>query len=239
MKSDKPGLSDRVVTAEENALSAAGYVSPLNVLFRIRWLDGSWETRWRQGQIDCLEEGIQTNPARLVEMLELLRGWGERRGLQPSEADYVARTPQRQRLRFSRGGDAALEMAYRTHWMSPLLSDKKRERLTAEATKPPELVVISPLNKDWKCHRCGGTGDLLIMETPGPACMGCAGLGDLVFLGSGNALLTRRARAKSARSAVVVRFNRTRKRYERQGLLVEAEAAAEQELGVEPSDAVS
>ncbi|HUB44014.1 MAG TPA: hypothetical protein VMB73_03425 [Acetobacteraceae bacterium] len=240
MKSDKPSLSGRVMSAAEHALSAEGYVSPLDVLFRIRWLDESWEKRWRHGQIACLEEGIQTNPARLVEMLDLLRGWAERAGLQPSEAEYVARTPQRERLRFSHAGDPALETAYRTHWMSPALSEKKRARLAAEASKPPELVVIIPLHKDWKCHRCSETGDLLIMEAPGPACMGCAGLGDLVFLGSGNALLTRRARSKSARSAVVVRFSRTRKRYERQGLLVEpaALAAAEQELGIAPSEIV-
>jgi hypothetical protein len=34
-------------------------------------------------------------------------------------------------------------------------------------------------------------------------------------------LLTRRAKAKSERHAVVVRFSKSRRRYERQGLLVE------------------
>lgn len=69
--------------------------------------------------------------------------------------------------------------------------------------------------------RCGATCDLLMMEHEGPACLGCVGLADLTFLPAGDALLTRRAKAKSARSAVVVRFSRSRKRYERQGLLVE------------------
>ncbi len=70
------------------------------------------------------------------------------------------------------------------------------------------------------------------MENPGPACLRCVGLDDLEFLPAGDALLTRRAKAKSARSAVVVRFSRSRRRYERQGLLVEAEAltAAERDL---------
>jgi len=44
---------------------------------------------------------------------------------------------------------------------------------------------------------------------------------DLEFLPAGDALLTRRAKANSTRSAVVVRFSKTRRRYERQGLLVE------------------
>ena len=88
------------------------------------------------------------------------------------------------------------------------------------------------MNREWTCHRCGGTGDLLVMEDPGPACLHCGGLGDLVFLGRGSALLTRRAKGKSLRSAVVMRFSRARRRYERQGILVEAAALDEAEREV-------
>jgi hypothetical protein len=49
----------------------------------------------------------------------------------------------------------------------------------------------------------------------------------MVFLPSGDAALTRRAKKASGLSAVVVRWSRSRKRYERQGVLVE-EAALEQ-----------
>jgi hypothetical protein len=66
-----------------------------------------------------------------------------------------------------------------------------------------------------------------MMEAPGPACLGCVGLDDLEFLPAGGALLSRRAKAKSKRCAVVVRFSRTRRRYERQGLLVEPSALAD------------
>ena len=61
--------------------------------------------------------------------------------------------------------------------------------------------------------------------------MTCADMDHLVFLPSGDAALTRRAKKNSRLSAVVVRFSRTRKRYERQGLLVEEDALerAEQE----------
>jgi hypothetical protein len=94
------------------------------------------------------------------------------------------------------------------------------------SSTPSELVVISPL-KDWACSSCGGTGDLLIMDDSGPLCMQCAELDHLVFLPSGDAALTRRARRDSRLSTVVVRFSRARGRYERQGVLVE-EAALEQ-----------
>jgi hypothetical protein len=96
---------------------------------------------------------------------------------------------------------------------------------TASGKAERDLVVVSPL-RDWTCHACDGTGGLLVMEDAGPLCMRCADLDHLVFLPSGDAALTRRARKGSGLSAVVVRFSRARKRYERQGLLVE-EAALE------------
>jgi hypothetical protein len=69
-------------------------------------------------------------------------------------------------------------------------------------------------------------------QEPGPACLSCVGLASLEFLPAGDAALSRCAKAKSAVYAVVVRFSRSRKRYERQGLLVPPEALrnAEQEL---------
>jgi hypothetical protein len=57
--------------------------------------------------------------------------------------------------------------------------------------------------------------------------MTCAELDHLVFLPAGDAALTRRAKRASRLSAVVVRFSRARRRYERQGVLVE-EPALEQ-----------
>ena len=230
-------LADRVVSAAEAELAARKYVSAVDLFLGLGWLDPSTERRWRQGSIGCLEEALHTNPARISEALELFRSWAAGKGLIASETEYVARTPQRQALRFGRSADPAVERQYRFHWVSPALPDKQRERMAEKASRPPELVVIQPLSHDWTCHRCGGTGNLLIMEDPGPACLRCAGLDDLEFLSAGNALLTRRAKAKSARSAVVVRFSRARKRYERQGLLVESAALSEAEREIEKQPA--
>lgn len=161
-----------------------------------------------------------------MEALDLLEAWVAGKGLLAREADYVARTPQRQQLRFSRSGNPALEQRYRTHWVSSALSARERDRLVEKASRAPELVVVIPLKDEWICHRCGGGGGWLVMENPGPACLRCVGLDELEYLPAGDALLTRRARSKSERQAVVVRFSRARKRYERQGLLVEQQALA-------------
>jgi hypothetical protein len=91
-------------------------------------------------------------------------------------------------------------------------------------------VVIWSIS-DWKCTECGSGGELLLMENGGPLCLECADLDHLVFLAAGDATLTRRAKKASGLSAVVVRFSRSRGRYERRGTLVEEEALerAEQE----------
>lgn len=91
--------------------------------------------------------------------------------------------------------------------------------------RPSGLVVIQPV-RDWVCSDCGNSGDLLRMDDTGPLCLPCADLGHLVFLLAGDAALTRRATKASSLSAVVVRWSRTRKRYERQGVLVEEQALA-------------
>src|SRR5260370_8054059 len=190
-------LADRVVKAAEAALAAQAYVSPIDILVGIGWLDASTMERWRRGQVDCLEGAVQVDVQRILEALKLFRSWATGRGLSASPTDYVARTPQRQTLRFSRSGDGAIEAMYRTHWVSHELSEKKRERLAEKASRAPDLVVVQPLKSDWTCHRCGGTGDLLMMENPGPACLRCVGLNDLEFLPAGDALLSRRGEAKN------------------------------------------
>lgn len=60
-------------------------------------------------------------------------------------------------------------------------------------------------------------------------CLSCADLDHLVFLPSGDAALTRRSRKHSRLSAVVLKWSRARKQYERQGVLVENEALEQAE----------
>ncbi|OKJ83645.1 hypothetical protein AMK32_14955 [Streptomyces sp. CB01883] len=59
--------------------------------------------------------------------------------------------------------------------------------------------------------------------------MDCADLGHLVLLPRGDTALTRRSREESGLSVVVVRYNRRKSRYERQGVLVEEAALARAE----------
>jgi len=85
------------------------------------------------------------------------------------------------------------------------------------------------------CSECGEElgrhAWITLVEGKGALCLPCADLDHLVFLPSGDAALTRRAGKHSTLLAVVLKWSRARKRYERQGLLVEEAALqrAEQE----------
>jgi hypothetical protein len=221
-------LEDRVVRAADAALARQKYVSPIDVLIGVGWLTPPAVDRWRQGRVEDLERVAQADLHRLSEAVRALRLWATAQGLRPSEMAYVARTRDRRPLRFSRSGDSAIERAYRTHWVSPELSEAKQRQLAERQSRPPDLVVINAVG-DWTCTGCGGTGDLLFMEGPGPLCLACVDLDHLLFLPAGDAALTRRAKKASTLSAVVVRFSRSRGRYERQGVLVEEDALARAE----------
>ncbi|MEU6475791.1 DUF2293 domain-containing protein [Streptomyces sp. NPDC047017] len=96
---------------------------------------------------------------------------------------------------------------------------------------PPRhgLLVIQSVRKKH-CAACRrGPLPLLVLEEGRPRCLDCADLGHLVFLPRGDTALTRRSREESTLSVVVVRFNRRRSRYERQGVLVEETALARAE----------
>ena len=95
-----------------------------------------------------------------------------------------------------------------------------------------EEIVVFSIVKESACSECGAElarGELLRLEQDRPLCMSCADLDHLVFLPRGDAALTRRAGKHSALRAVVVRFTRARKRYERQGILIEEQALEQAE----------
>ena len=100
--------------------------------------------------------------------------------------------------------------------------------------KATELKVFIS-SRDSDCDECGenlGKGAWITLQgtEKKAACLSCADLDHLVFLPSGDMALTRRSRKLSKLAAVVLKWSRPRKRYERQGLLVENEAIEQAEL---------
>ena len=100
------------------------------------------------------------------------------------------------------------------------------------ASPRQDEIVVFWIIRDSVCAECGeelGKGRFLRLEAQRPLCLMCADLNHLVFLGRGDAALIRRATRYSTLRAVVVRFSRSRKRYERRGVLVEEQALARAE----------
>ncbi len=153
MSEKRPTLEARVQRAAEAALAEQNYVTPIDVLVGVGWLTSPAVDRWRQGRVEDLEGLVQVNLGKLSAAMAILRRWATAQGLRPSETAYLARTRDRRPLRFSRSGDPAVELAYRTHWISPKLSGAKRRRLAESQSVPPDLVVIAAIG-EWTCTAC-------------------------------------------------------------------------------------
>jgi hypothetical protein len=119
-------------------------------------------------------------------------------------------------------GSLTISQSHLSEAMPAETSTSKAPDKTVEDIK----VFIS--HRDSKCDECGeqlGRGAwITLQENKGALCLACADLDELVFLPTGDAALTRRARKHSVLSAIVLKFSKARGRYERQGLLVEENA---------------
>ena len=225
-------LEERVYRAAEAALVRQHYVSFIDVLCGMGLLASSAVDSWRQGRIDFLESEIQGSPKKISSSIAIFLRWAQEKDLKPSEIDYVR--PARSGtvpLQFFSSGDTQIEKIFRTHYVSPALSERNQQKLQEKLEKAPQPVVFLNL-RDAQCAECGAEiaqDSMLLVEADQPLCLYCARLDGLEFLPAGDTALTRRSTKYSERIAVVVRFNRARKRYERQGILVEETALAKAE----------
>ena len=235
---NEKALERRVVQAAEAALAHHQYVCAIDVLLGIGMLTPTGLDDWRKGRIDFLERVIQGNLRKISAAMAMFRRWGQNKGLKPIETRYVRHTRgSRLELRFSKSGAPAIEKSYRTHYVSPALSERKVQE-QKESLEKGDRPVVFEIIRDSQCSECGaelGRGRFLSMEAQQPLCMPCARLDDLEYLAAGDAALTRRATKYSERTAVVVRFSRSRGRYDRQGILVEVTALqkAEEECALD------
>lgn len=92
--------------------------------------------------------------------------------------------------------------------------------------KPKDLLVFM-IRRDSVCAECGEEierGRFITLEEKGALCLSCADLDHLEYLPAGDAALTRRSTKHSRIHAKVLQWSRTRKQYERRGILIEREA---------------
>jgi hypothetical protein len=216
-------LSKKVISIAKQALDAKQYVSSIDILLGLGYLSPTVLEDWRRGRFPYLEQHLQANLNKLSFAMQCFRQWTTKNGLLPRETAYVQKSTNRTiHLRFSKSGQEQIEKHYRTHYISHSLTQQKQQRLMKKIEKSPEPIVYIII-RESQCSQCKKTlpgGSFLMTDNDKPYCMGCSPYNDLVFLPSGDALLTRRAKKYSSISTVVVKFSNTRKRYERQGILI-------------------
>ncbi|MFI5952504.1 DUF2293 domain-containing protein [Cryptosporangium sp. NPDC051539] len=217
------GLSRRVADVAGRTLATRKVVTPIDVVVGLRWVKSAQVDTWKQGRVGALEDTTAVDAAKLVDAVTALREWAQRSGLSPADATYTAASRDRRTLRFTRDGSDAVEQAFRVQWLAPGLTEARRATLTERARAAPDLVA-HVADEPRTCTGCGGPAGFFVTEGDDTLCLACADLDHLAYLPAGNAALSRRAKKESGLSAVVVTFNRRRKRYERQGILVEEAA---------------
>ena len=229
-------LRERVRRAAEAVLETNGAVGPLELFCQMQLLQTVHLKNWQNGREYCqtLEQWIQGSPEKRQKSLQYFLEWVQEKGLQPITASYIRSGPRKSEpLQVTNSGDPEEEQFFRTHYAPSNLSPPREKRLKEKLNKAPEIVVFLLTGEDTHCSECGAeivSNGPFCLEKEVPLCLSCADLDHLEFLPSGDATLTRRARKCSPLAAVVVRFNRRRKRFERQGILVTAEAIAQAEV---------
>jgi hypothetical protein len=78
-------LERRVIEAAEAALAERQYVTAIDVLVGLGWLQPRHVRQWRQGRIDYLERVTQADLRKVARAMSVLRSRARGRGLKPSE----------------------------------------------------------------------------------------------------------------------------------------------------------
>jgi hypothetical protein len=108
----------RIERAVAEQLAEGNVVAPVDVLVGMGLLRTDHLEDWRRGRIAYLERVITCNLSRVSRILRIMRIHAHDLDLKPSFTVYNRHGKgPRQRLRFSKTGDANLESAYATHFV--------------------------------------------------------------------------------------------------------------------------
>ncbi len=220
-------LTSKIISIASRILDENQYVSTVDILLGLGYLSPNILEDWYRGRLSYLENGLHVGSEKLGFAIQFFHEWANQQGLVTREKNYIQKaSTQTNYLMFSESAREEIEKYYKTYYLSPLLPDKKQQRLIEKIEKAPEPVVYI-VAKDSKCSNCQKDilrNNFLMTDNNKPFCMKCSPYKDHVYLPAGDALLTRRVKKYSKIYAVVVKFSSARKRYERQGLLITEKA---------------
>ncbi len=114
-------LPQRVATIAGNSVSLKGEVSAIDLMLGLSWLTPDKLKDWQAGRIPYLERVITANLNKISRAMKALKAWAVHSELKPHIKDYK----HNNRLRFSKSGQADIEMAYNTHYVLVKSTKKK------------------------------------------------------------------------------------------------------------------
>ena len=110
-----------------------GYVSIVDVLMDLHYLDKKDYEDWRHGRIPYLERVCHTNLNKLSLICKQVRSYALSLGCKESFTYYKRwRKGSKQQLRFSKSGDAKIERYYATHYVNMSLKKKQEVPVSNE-----------------------------------------------------------------------------------------------------------
>jgi hypothetical protein len=221
-------LNIRVPHAAKNALDIKGYVSPIELLLQMNLLKQQHLHAWEKGLYSSLYPSIQGSPKKLANTFRIFTDWAAENKLIPFDASLrTSARDQSRELQVSVDGNPETEKLFRRYYAPAGITPRKLENLKKKLNKPPDLIVFIMKTDSAACCECGAKlsrGNMIFQDRHDILCLQCADLDHLEFLPGGNAAMSRRSKKYSPLSAIVVKFNRRSRRYERRGILVTAAA---------------
>ena len=226
-------LFGRVVKAAEAALADHSYVSCIDVLCGMGLLPPGTSIRGAKDKSIFSSDQFKGIPTRSVLLWRCSGGGASRRGslqrnpLRSTHTERDDRLAVQQEWKSSNREELPHALRFAGALRAQAGAASSQARPSSADGRIPDSAQLPML----RMRRGNRNGLLTIYGSGQPLCLPCGRLDDLELLPSGDTALTRRATKYSGRVAVVVRFSRSRRRYERQGILVEAAALekAEQE----------
>lgn len=223
-------MVDRVRGAAAIVLKRDKSVGPIELLVQLQFLSRVDFDSWKRGNPECspLVSQIQCGEKKLRQTYTLFQEWVEEENLEAFEVSYQCSTRSGPiKLTICAEENQQEEAFFSTHFRAGDISETQKARIEKKKNKTPDIVVFQRTGDSSSCTECSDTietGDLFLLEKQQPLCLACSDLDHLEFLAAGDATLTRRSRKHSPLSAIVTRFNRRRKRYDRIGILVTSQA---------------
>lgn len=219
-------IENRVIKALDFLIEQKKYVSLIDVFLKVGLLQVSQINLWKRCKIPYLEQVIDCDKEIIVKIIKVFNDWTKANQLIVKEIVYFANTKHAIPLKISNDPTSELEIIYRTHYFQNI-SLQQQQLLLEKIYSPDELIVFKGI-RDANCMYCKKAllKNMLffIEEDKSLLCLSCAELDHLIFLSSGNSSLTLKAKKYSSLVAIVLKYSHDRRRYKRQGVLIEQQA---------------